>query len=72
MPNGKKAERTYREMSTDTDTFCGRINRLMDYLKTNFPTQQIICLRLCIEDLRNLETTMYNQKKPSPTAKAYS
>ena len=44
MPNGKKAERTYREMSTDTDTFCGRINRLMDYLKTNFPTQQIILL----------------------------
>lgn len=44
MPNGKKAERTYREMNTDTDTFCGRINRLMDYLKTNFPTQQIILL----------------------------
>lgn len=44
MPNGKKAERTYHEMSTDTDTFCGRINRLMDYLKTNFPTQQIILL----------------------------
>lgn len=44
MPNGKKAERTYREMSTDTDTFCGRINKLMDYLKTNFPTQQIILL----------------------------
>lgn len=44
MPNGKKAKRTYREMSTDTDTFCGRINRLMDYLKTNFPTQQIILL----------------------------
>ncbi len=44
MPNGKKAVRTYREMSTDTDTFCGRINRLMDYLKTNFSTQQIILL----------------------------
>ena len=44
MPNGKKAERTYCEMSTDTDTFCGRINRLMDYLKTNFSTQQIILL----------------------------
>ncbi|WP_304245420.1 SGNH/GDSL hydrolase family protein [Phocaeicola plebeius] len=44
MPNGKKAKRTYRQMSTDTDTFCGRINRLMDYLKTNFPTQQIILL----------------------------
>lgn len=44
MPNGKKAERTYREMNTDTDTFCGRINRLMNYLKTNFPTQQIILL----------------------------
>lgn len=44
MPNGKKAERTYRDMTTDTTTFCGRINRLMDYLKTNFPTQQIILL----------------------------
>ena len=44
MPNWKKAERTYCEMSTDTDTFCGRINRLMDYLKTNFSTQQIILL----------------------------
>lgn len=44
MPNGKKAERTYREINTDTDTFCGRINRLMNYLKTNFPTQQIILL----------------------------
>lgn len=44
MPNGKKAERTYREMNTDTDTFCGRINRLMNYLKTNFLTQQIILL----------------------------
>ena len=40
----KKAERTYHIMSTDATTFCGRINRLMDYLKTNFPNQQIILL----------------------------
>ena len=72
MPNGKKAERTYREMSTDTNTFCGRINRLMDYLKTNFPTQQIILLTPLHRGFAQLETAMYNRKKPSPTIKDYS
>lgn len=44
MPYGKKVSRTCRNMITDTKTFCGRINVLMDFLKTNFPSQQIILL----------------------------
>lgn len=44
LPDGKVGSRRYRKPSMDAETFRGRINRLMDYLKTHFPTKQIIVL----------------------------
>lgn len=42
--NNKEEARTYRKTVMDETTFCGRINILMNYLKTNFPEQQIILM----------------------------
>ena len=44
LPHGATESRTYRLPSMDKSTFRGRINRLMDFLKTNFPTKQVIML----------------------------
>lgn len=44
IPDNKVEERTYRKTVMDETTFCGRINILMNYLKTNFPKQQIILM----------------------------
>lgn len=44
IANNKVEERTYRKTVMDETTFCGRINILMNYLKTNFPQQQIILM----------------------------
>ena len=44
MPDNSTEERTYRETVMDETTFRGRINILMDYLKTHFPKQQIILM----------------------------
>ncbi|WP_298071479.1 SGNH/GDSL hydrolase family protein [uncultured Bacteroides sp.] len=44
LPDGKVGSRRYRKPAMDAETFRGRINRLMDYLKTHFPTKQIIVL----------------------------
>ena len=44
LPHGATESRTYRCPSMDKNTFRGRINRLMDFLKTNFPTKQVIML----------------------------
>lgn len=40
----KKEVRKRRSMQMDEGTFRGRVNRVMDYLKTNFPTKQVILL----------------------------
>ncbi|MCW0482979.1 SGNH/GDSL hydrolase family protein [Gaoshiqia sediminis] len=42
--NGKQVVRKYRSHVETDSTFCGRINKVMAYLKTNFPDQQIIIL----------------------------
>lgn len=42
--NGKMQSRKRRTLTTDTSTFCGSINRLLGYLKTNFPEKQIVIL----------------------------
>ena len=44
VKGGGKEVRARRIPQTNDATFRGRINRVMDYLKTNFPTQQIILL----------------------------
>ena len=44
VKGGGKEVRTRRMPQTNDATFRGRINRVMDYLKTNFPEQQIIIL----------------------------
>ena len=44
VKGGGKEVRTRRMPQTNGATFRGRINRVMDYLKTNFPEQQIIIL----------------------------
>lgn len=44
LANGKTGTRPYRLPDMNPDTFRGRINRLMDFLKTNYPTKQIILL----------------------------
>lgn len=42
--NGKMVKLNYRTPIMNDTTFCGRINKVMSYLKTNFPQQQIIIL----------------------------
>lgn len=37
-------KRKHREPVMSNDTFKGRINKVMDYLKTNFPTKQVILM----------------------------
>lgn len=44
LPDGEVGSRRYRKPAMDANTFRGRINRLMDYLKTHFPTKQVIVL----------------------------
>ncbi|MFV0364976.1 MAG: SGNH/GDSL hydrolase family protein [Mangrovibacterium sp.] len=42
--NGVMMPRKYRTFEENNDTFCGRINRVLGFLKENFPQQQIIIL----------------------------
>ena len=42
--NGNQVSRKYRTPILNDSTFCGRINKVMSYLKNNFPQQQIIIL----------------------------
>lgn len=42
--NGQQVVRKYRSLVETDSTFCGRINKVMAYLKANFPDQQIIIL----------------------------
>jgi lysophospholipase L1-like esterase len=42
--NGNKVSRKYRTSIENDSTFCGRINKVMTFLKTNFPEQQIIIM----------------------------
>lgn len=42
--NGNQVMRKYRTPIVTDSTFCGRINKVMSYLKNNFPQQQIIIL----------------------------
>lgn len=42
--NGKDVYRKHRQPIINDSTFCGRINKVLLYLKTNFPQQQVIIL----------------------------
>jgi len=42
--NGNQVTRKYRTPILNDSTFCGRINKVMSYLKNNFPQQQIIIM----------------------------
>ncbi|GHT63084.1 hypothetical protein AGMMS50239_18300 [Bacteroidia bacterium] len=42
--NGVTVTRKYRTPILADSTFCGRINKVLSYLKTNFPTKQIVIL----------------------------
>ena len=42
--NGEQVIRRYRSPIFNDSTFCGRINKVMDFLKSNYPDQQIIIL----------------------------
>jgi len=42
--NGALVTRKYRTPIFNDSTFCGRINKVMSYLKNNYPQQQIIIL----------------------------
>lgn len=42
--NGNKVTRKYRTPIFTDSTFCGRINKVMSYLKNNFPQQQIVIM----------------------------
>lgn len=42
--NGNQVFRKYRTHVINDSTFCGRINKVMDFLKSNYPDQQIIIL----------------------------
>lgn len=42
--NGDQVTRKYRTPILNDSTFCGRLNKVLSYLKNNFPQQQIIIL----------------------------
>lgn len=42
--NGDIVSRKYRSFIENDSTFCGRINKVFTFLKTNFPDQQIIIM----------------------------
>ena len=42
--DGQNVIRKYRSRIYKDSTFCGRINKVMAYLKNNYPTQQVIIL----------------------------
>lgn len=42
--NGNIVTRKYRSVIENDSTFCGRINKVMAYIKANFPEQQIIIM----------------------------
>lgn len=42
--NGDTVTRKYRIPIENDSTFCGRINKVMSYLKNNFPQQQIVIM----------------------------
>ena len=42
--NGTKVTRKYRKLIEDDSTFCGRINKVMAFLKQNYPDQQIVIM----------------------------
>ena len=42
--NGKQLMRKYRTLVMNDTTFCGRINKVMAFLKENYPQQQIIIM----------------------------
>ncbi|MDP4271214.1 MAG: SGNH/GDSL hydrolase family protein [Bacteroidota bacterium] len=42
--NGNQVTRKYRTPIMNDSTFCGRINKVMSYLKTNYPQQQIVIM----------------------------
>jgi lysophospholipase L1-like esterase len=42
--NGTLVTRKYRTLVMDDSTFCGRINKVMLYLKNNYPEQQIVLM----------------------------
>ncbi|HEY4785860.1 MAG TPA: SGNH/GDSL hydrolase family protein [Bacteroidales bacterium] len=42
--NGNKLTLSYRTFIENDSTFCGRINKVMAFLKANFPEQQIIIM----------------------------
>jgi lysophospholipase L1-like esterase len=42
--NGKTVMRKHRETIISNTTFCGRINRVMSFLKQTYPTKQIILM----------------------------
>lgn len=42
--NGQTVTRKHRELVLNDATFCGRINKVMAFLKQNYPTKQVIIL----------------------------
>lgn len=42
--NGTMVTRNYRTLIEDNTTFCGRINKVMAFLKQNYPDQQIVIM----------------------------
>lgn len=42
--NGTMVTRKYRSLIEDNSTFCGRINKVMTFLKQNYPDQQIVIM----------------------------
>lgn len=42
--NGETVTRKYRTPILTDSTFCGRVNKVMSYLKNNFPQQQIVIM----------------------------
>jgi lysophospholipase L1-like esterase len=59
--NGALVTRKYRTPVVDDSTFCGRINKVMSYLKNNYPEQQIVLLTPI-----HREYAKFNEKNVQP------
>ena len=60
--SGRKMERRkHREPVLSETTFKGRINQALTFLKTHYPTKQIILLHLYIGDTLASEITISNR-----------
>lgn len=61
---GKILPRKHRDYVMDTSTFCGRINRMLSFLKKSYPHQQIVIMTPIHRAYANFSTTKRANVQP--------